>query len=379
MKKITNISLFNTPVSGTNIELRIEPGKNVLVLTGYNGSGKSRTLGVILESLSLLRDESHDVTSYDWIVELILEGEIKLRALKMNAHTYSPSDMKSKIEEEFTGADTIEHAYYRIQEIVKRYKPLSSFKSKSEKEDRAFGCVALSPNNHQSLESFGDEIEAVAFIDSEIYFNYKREVAEEVMNRSSGINQTLYTLFFELAVRQVENPDVFNKVYSLLKEFEEANGGKKDEEGARNYVKNKLDPAILENTLNTFENTEVFIELNKFFALTNRKLRWTNKHAVMHLENGQEIPWIYFSRGEKTLLALLLIVHLYNSTALFLFDEPDLSLHMEWQRMLIPALTKLAPNSQFVISTHSPFMVMNTDCEQVVNMANFSCATSARG
>lgn len=378
MKKITSISLFNTPILGTNIELAIEPGKNVLILTGYNGSGKSRTIGVILETLSLLRDENHDVTSYDWIVELVFEKEMKLRALKMTAHTYSPTEMKNLIEEEFTNSETIEHAYNRVQDIVSEYKPAGSFKSKSEKENRTFACVGLSPKNRQSIEDFGSEIEAVAFIDSEIYFNYKREVAEEVMNRSSGINQTLYTLFFELAVRQVENPDVFNKVYSLLKEFEESSGGR-DEEGARKYLKSKLDPSILENTLNALENTEVFIELNKFFALTNRKLRWTNKHAVMHLDNGQEIPWIYFSRGEKTLLALLLIVHLYSDSAIFLFDEPDLSLHMEWQRMLIPALTKLAPKSQFVISTHSPFMVMNTDCEQVVNMVNFSCAPSKRG
>ncbi|MCT8950603.1 ATP-binding protein [Pseudomonas iridis] len=378
MKKITSISLFNTPILGTNIELAIEPGKNVLILTGYNGSGKSRTIGVILETLSLLRDENHDVTSYDWIVELVFEKEMKLRALKMTAHTYSPTEMKNLIEEEFTNSETIEHAYNRVQDIVSEYKPAGSFKSKSEKENRAFACVGLSPKNRQSIEDFGSEIEAVAFIDSEIYFNYKREVAEEVMSRSSGINQTLYTLFFELAVRQVENPDVFNKVYSLLKEFEESSGGG-DEEGARKYLKSKLDPSILENTLNALENTEVFIELNKFFALTNRKLRWTNKHAVMHLDNGQEIPWIYFSRGEKTLLALLLIVHLYSDSAIFLFDEPDLSLHMEWQRMLIPALTKLAPKSQFVISTHSPFMVMNTDCEQVVNMVNFSCAPSKRG
>lgn len=319
------------------------------------------------------------MTSYDWIVELVFEGELKLRALKMNAHSSSPADIKNLIEKEFTGADTIEDAYNRVQDVVKEYKPSASFKSNSDKAERAFGCIALSSNSDKTIEEFGGEVEAVAFIDSEIHFNYKREVSEEVMNGNSGINQTLFSLFYELAVRQVKNPNVFDTVYSLLKEFEEKSGGREDESAAREYVREKIDPAILENTLNAFESTEVFVELNKFFALTNRKLKWTNKHAVMHLEDGQEIPWIYFSRGEKTLLALFLIVHLYSSTAVFLFDEPDLSLHMEWQRMLIPSLTKLAPNSQFVISTHSPFMVMNTECEQVVNMANFSCVTSARG
>ena len=378
MKKITNISLFNTPVLGTNVELSIEAGKNVLILTGYNGSGKSRTLGVILESLSILRDVNNDVTSYDWVVELLFEGEIGIRALKMNSSSASPESMKSLIQEKFTSADTIEEAYNNIQGVLREHKPSSNFKSKNDAVDSGFGCVAISSKSAEIVETFDEEVEVVAFIDSDIYFNYKREISDAVMKGEVGINQTLYSLFFDLAVRQAENPDTFDKVYSLLKEFEEKNGGQ-DEEGARNYVRNKLDPSVLQNTLNAFEKTEVFIELNKFFALTGRKLKWTNKHAVMHLDNGQEIPWVYFSRGEKTLLALLLIVHLYSDKALFLFDEPDLSLHMEWQRMLIPALVKLAPNSQFVISTHSPFMIMNTGCEQVVNMANFNCATSARG
>ncbi|WP_371927396.1 AAA family ATPase [Pseudomonas sp. SJZ131] len=55
--------------------------------------------------------------------------------------------------------------------------------------------------------------------------------------------------------------------------------------------------------------------------------------------------------------------------ALFVLDEPDLSLHMEWQKMILPALLKLAPVCQFIVATHSPFLVMNTGSEQIVNMA----------
>jgi energy-coupling factor transporter ATP-binding protein EcfA2 len=378
LKKITGISLFNTPILGSNVELILESGKNVLILTGYNGSGKSRTLGVLLESLSLLRDVKHDITSYDWIVELVFEGEDRFRALKMDAHSSSLSDMTNLIEREFTTADTIELAYKNIQDIVLHKKSNGGFKSQRDKKDTAFACVALLSESEGALDRLGEEVKVVALIDSEMYFNYERDVSEEMVNGQGGLNQTLYSLFYDLAVRQVKNPDVFDKVYSLLKEFEDKNGGR-DKEGARDYLNSKMDPSILQDSLSALEKTEVFVELNKFFSLTNRKLKWTSKHAVMHLENGQEIPWVYFSRGEKTLLALLLIVHLYSDSDLFLFDEPDLSLHMEWQRMLIPALTKLAPNSQFVISTHSPFMVMNTEHEQVVNMATFNCAASSRG
>ncbi|MNE95351.1 hypothetical protein D3C80_1934230 [compost metagenome] len=81
------------------------------------------------------------------------------------------------------------------------------------------------------------------------------------------------------------------------------------------------------------------------------------------------MPWVLFSKGEKAIVAVLLMAYLYREQSIFIFDEPDLSLHMEWQKMLLPALKRLAPNSQFIITTHSPFMVMNTDSEHVINMA----------
>jgi putative AbiEii toxin of type IV toxin-antitoxin system len=38
-------------------------------------------------------------------------------------------------------------------------------------------------------------------------------------------------------------------------------------------------------------------------------------------------------------------------------DEIDLHLHPRWQRTVLPQLTKLFPNTQFVVTTHSPIVV----------------------
>ena len=35
-------------------------------------------------------------------------------------------------------------------------------------------------------------------------------------------------------------------------------------------------------------------------------------------------------------------------------DEPELSLHIAWQRQIIPAIRKINPNSQIIVATHSP-------------------------
>lgn len=370
LNSIRNITLFNTPVSGSDIRLKIEPDARALILTGYNGSGKSRTIGVLLEALALLRDVDHDVTSYDWVVELKFADDKRIRATKMALESGVFSDVGKDIEESFIRAKTIEDAYRVVKEKIERNRRSSKIKRKDSKHQDGFGCLATSLRDKVAADNFADATSAVGYVDSKIYFNHKREISDDVMSDTPTINQTLYTLFYDLAVKQEAAAEVFDKVYSLMREYEKTKG-RKSEESARKFVLGKLDSEKIPEDVRGFEDTEVFKELNKFFAQTNRRLRWRSKHAFMELSNGEEISWIDFSKGEKTLLALLLIAYLYGENCIFLLDEPDLSLHMEWQRMLLPAMLRLAPSAQFIISTHSPFMIMNTDYEQVINMANF--------
>ncbi|MEM8351262.1 AAA family ATPase [Morganella morganii] len=61
------------------------------------------------------------------------------------------------------------------------------------------------------------------------------------------------------------------------------------------------------------------------------------------------------SSGEKQLLIILIETLLQQSQPyVFLTDEPELSLHVEWQRKIIPAIRKLNPNAQVIAATHSP-------------------------
>lgn len=370
MKKISSLSLFNTPVTGSDVEIDFEDNKSVLMLTGYNGSGKSRTIGVCLEALSLLRDVDNNVTSYDWIAELRFGSDVNLRALKIDAKSVSIGDIKELVQEEFIKPQSIRDVFVNVGKVVESHKPNGKFKSHDGADDRSFGCVAFAVKDTENADEVAEDLNVVAYIDSIIYFNSKRDVPDAVMKGQKGIEQTLYTLFYELAVKQAESNDVFEQVYALVKEYEEQTG-ESDKDSVRQYVMSRVNADQLLANARAFEDTEVFKELNKFFALTHRRLRWGNKHAFMELHTGEEVSWVDFSKGEKTLLALMLAVYLYGDNSLFILDEPDLSLHMEWQRMLVPAMVKLAPDAQFIISTHSPFMIMNTHCEQVVNMANF--------
>jgi predicted ATP-dependent endonuclease of OLD family len=43
--------------------------------------------------------------------------------------------------------------------------------------------------------------------------------------------------------------------------------------------------------------------------------------------------------------------------SVFIAYEPELSLHLTWQRMMLPSILELSPNSQIIVATHSPSII----------------------
>lgn len=61
------------------------------------------------------------------------------------------------------------------------------------------------------------------------------------------------------------------------------------------------------------------------------------------------------SSGEKQLLILFIEALLQKKEPyIFLADEPELSLHISWQRNIISAIKSINPNAQIIVATHSP-------------------------
>ena len=61
------------------------------------------------------------------------------------------------------------------------------------------------------------------------------------------------------------------------------------------------------------------------------------------------------SAGEKQLLSFWCYNAFSENTAIFI-DEPELSLHVDWQRLLLPTLLEQETGNQFFVATHSPFI-----------------------
>jgi len=102
---------------------------------------------------------------------------------------------------------------------------------------------------------------------------------------------------------------------------------------------------------------ELFLETGKRIIRTENEIRFTQIGEVL-------LPY-QLSSGEKQLLVILLTVLVEDDQPYVLFmDEPEVSLHIEWQKRLIDLVMELNPKVQLIMTTHSPAVIMNgwMDC-----------------
>ena len=97
---------------------------------------------------------------------------------------------------------------------------------------------------------------------------------------------------------------------------------------------------------------ELFAETGKRIVRTENEIRFT--------QIGEMLLPYQLSSGEKQMLIILLTVLVEDDLPYVLFmDEPEVSLHIEWQKRLIDLITELNPNCQIILTTHSPAVIMN--------------------
>lgn len=60
--------------------------------------------------------------------------------------------------------------------------------------------------------------------------------------------------------------------------------------------------------------------------------------------------------------------------AVILIDELDLHLHPKWQKEIVADLKRTFPNSQFIVSTHSPFIVQSLDADELFDIETMQYA-----
>jgi predicted ATP-binding protein involved in virulence len=61
----------------------------------------------------------------------------------------------------------------------------------------------------------------------------------------------------------------------------------------------------------------------------------------------------------------------YEKSAIVMIDEIETHMHVELQRRVLPFLTKMFPNIQFIVATHSPFVIASLNNAVVYDLEKF--------
>ena len=112
--------------------------------------------------------------------------------------------------------------------------------------------------------------------------------------------------------------------------------------------------------------------VDELFGETGKTI--VRKSNEIRFEQDGDLLYPYqLSAGEKQMLVILLTVLVQdNRTGVMFMDEPEVSLHVEWQQRLISLIRQLNPHVQIILTTHSPAMIMDGWMDAVTEVSDIT-------
>lgn len=117
---------------------------------------------------------------------------------------------------------------------------------------------------------------------------------------------------------------------------------------------------------------------------TNLRIELSPSRMLMTSHQGIDLQIEQLSGGYKAVLSVVADIakrlSLANpesekpleEEAVIMIDELDLHLHPKWQKTIIDDLKRTFPNCQFIISTHSPFIIQSINSDELFDIEKMS-------
>ena len=173
---------------------------------------------------------------------------------------------------------------------------------------------------------------------------------------------------------QMDPPAVYQRVARFL----ERQGSKASLGTLATFLNNYSTNPQLRNVVSDINNVELKIQeatapreklqstiANMFTG--NKKVVFKDSSIEIVLEGDAKIGLGRLSSGEQQLLRILIDVLLAEGGS-FIIDEPELSMHVDWQRNLIGAMRQLSPGAQLILATHSPEIMSDVKDENIFRL-----------
>lgn len=335
-------------LNGIKIDLSDTERKH-LIFTGKNGSGKTSVLDKIAENLRN-RERIGKI-----IINVSRNKDLKIGSLKRIKAYYKmlATDLPDMLERELdTAIDKAEEEYLENPEKLTTDYILQIIKDKLD--------IAVKLSLNDTWDSLYDEYDDGKFLLA--YYKcdrvYRAEISEHVEKVVLNNNYSLE-----------ESPgDLFVKYLVDLKVTEAL---------TRNGANQEKADAIHEWFLN-FEEL-----LRQIFEDPSLKLNFDEEtFGFMICQEGRE-PYNFncMSSGFSAIMDIVLDimarmvklkgrVFKFDIPGIVLIDEIETHLHLELQKKIMSIFTKLFPNIQFIVSTHSPFVLNSIDNVVIYDLEN---------
>lgn len=333
---------------------------DINIFTGTNGSGKTTALKLAWYLISGNCVRIRQEVSFSSCRLVTDRFTVYLERLKTGDISYefeSDGDSDSALFSDPTfdvDGDPVSDGEDRLSDLIRECSPASLYFPTFRRIEGGYSIpkgrlnnpfVSLRTNSQASdnlsaqLEQLSRSISSGAhrFICSISTEDVSTLLTEKYATVSEGVNSS-YTDFSRKILSQIRNwrqsgPSGYHETDEILLDIQNS--------------ANEIE-ALREESFRPFTVLSELVA--KMFSFRGVKLR-----SLALGDAAKAIDSDVLSAGEKQMLSFLVYNGFYSNTPIFI-DEPELSLHPDWQRKLFPTLLDQQASNQFIISTHSPFI-----------------------
>jgi predicted ATPase len=367
--------------------------RNTNIFFGLNGSGKTSLLKILHSAMSLdgtiLENVPFDTAevkiyslTYKRIFTLTANNKPKSSKQKSEANAFSVQESLFEISlelDEVTRAARTSVEWKEKPKVRKdkggwahRYLPTSRLYVGARITEYRAAAMGTSTTEQTLDDYFAQTLQTVwrnyytRILSSvgKAQENGLANILKAILSGKSKPKKQLQTVDLETAYERVSNFLLRQGSKGVLGSFEKFRKEYEINEQLRSVVSD-IDEVEKRIAQATAPRDELQSLVKQMFT-GNKEIVFGDK-AIEIKAMDKEIGLNSLSSGEKHVLRILIETLLTEESSIII-DEPELSMHVDWQRDLIKIMRQLNPQAQIIIATHSPEVMAEIKDENIFRL-----------